>query len=80
MPNQVREIAGRRGRLFNGNGVKFSVEEREALESGVKPPLSRPMIDRGMGKRRQAKALQRLPPILMSKPNAIGFLMGGGSE
>jgi hypothetical protein len=43
-------------RPFKANGTKLNVNEREALERGVK-----------------AKALQRLPPILMSKLNTIGF-------
>jgi len=49
------------------NGVKFSVEEREALECGGSAPHSNSAIDYGIGKRRRAAALQRLPPILMSK-------------
>jgi hypothetical protein len=44
---------------------------REALECGGLTPLSNSPIDRRIGKRRQAAALQRLPPILMSKLNAI---------
>jgi hypothetical protein len=47
---------------------------REALECGGLTPLSNSPIDRRIVKRRQAAALQRLPPILMSKLNAIGVL------
>jgi hypothetical protein len=49
------------------SGVKFSVDEREALECGGSAPLSNSAIDYGIGVRRRAAALQRLPPILMSK-------------
>jgi hypothetical protein len=42
---------------------KFSVGTREASECGGLTPLSNSMIDQGIGKRRQAAALQRLPPI-----------------
>jgi len=58
----------------SGNGIKLSRSEREALECGGSTPLSHSMIDHGMGKRRRAAALQRLPPILVSKLNAIGVL------
>jgi len=57
-----------------GNGINLSVNEREALECGGLTPLSNSPIDRGIGKRRQAAALQRLPPILMSKLNAIALM------
>jgi hypothetical protein len=60
-------------RRFNATGIKLSVNEREALERLGLTPLSNSPIDRRIGKRRQAKALQRLSPILMSKLNAIGF-------
>jgi len=46
--------------------ARIKKNEREALERLGLTPLSHSMIDHGMGKRRQAKALQRLPPILMS--------------
>jgi hypothetical protein len=37
------------------------------------PPLSNSLIDHWIGKRRRAAALQRLPPLLTSKVNTIGF-------
>ena len=64
-------------RLFKATGIKFSVGAREALECGGFDAAF-PFLDLSTAQSKEsgvkAKALQRLPPILMSKLNASALL------
>jgi len=65
--------------VFTGNGIKLSVNKREALECGGFDAAF-PFLDLSTAQSKEsgvkAAALQRLPPILIPKLNAIAFLLG----